>query len=48
MTLNTYGGIFDELDGAERVGAEAAIGAARDECVSEKCPPLYMAGGGEQ
>jgi hypothetical protein len=29
MTLDNYGDVFDELDGAERVNAEKAIDEAR-------------------
>jgi hypothetical protein len=29
MALDTYGHVFDELDGAEKMDAEAAIWAAR-------------------
>lgn len=38
MTLDTYAHVMAEMDG-ERVSAEAAIRAARDGDVSEKCPP---------
>ena len=39
MTLNTYGHVFDEFEGGERVSAEARIRQARDELVSVLCPP---------
>ncbi len=38
MTLDTYGHVMDEAEGAERVSAEAAIRLARGADVSEKCP----------
>ena len=38
MTLNTYGHVFDEFEGGERVSAEPRIRAARDELVSVWCP----------
>jgi hypothetical protein len=44
MTLSTYAHVFHELQGAERVGADAQIAAARREPV----PVSYLAGGGEQ
>ncbi|MEA2291967.1 MAG: hypothetical protein QOF17_987 [Solirubrobacteraceae bacterium] len=39
MTLNTYAHVIADLEGAERVSAEAAIRAAREAEVSGKCPP---------
>ena len=39
MTLDTYAHVMADLDGAERVPAEAAIRAARAAEVSGKCPP---------
>jgi len=39
MTLDTYAHVMADLDGAERQSAEAAIRAAREAEVSEKCPP---------
>lgn len=43
MTIDTYGHVITELDGAERLPAEAAIRAARGADVSEKCPPEVQA-----
>ena len=39
MTLDTYGQVIAELEGAERVSAEESIRAARHDRMSEKCPP---------
>jgi integrase len=39
MTLSTYAHVMADLDGSDRVSAEAAIRAAREAEVSEKCPP---------
>jgi len=39
MTLDTYAHVMADLDGAERLSAEAAIRAAREAEVSGKCPP---------
>jgi hypothetical protein len=39
MTLNTYGHVFDELQGTERVSAEEQIRRARAQHVSVLCPP---------
>jgi integrase len=39
MTLDAYAHLMADLDGAERVPAEAAIRAARAAEVSGKCPP---------
>jgi integrase len=39
MTLNTYGHVFDELQGAERLSAEEQIRRARAKHVSFLCPP---------
>jgi len=39
MTLDTYAHVMADLDGAERVPAEAAIRAARAADVSVLCPP---------
>jgi integrase len=38
MTLNTYGHVFDELQGTERLSAEEQIRSARAEHVSVVCP----------
>jgi ADP-ribosylglycohydrolase len=38
MTLDTYAHVMAEAEGGERVSAEAAIRAAREAVVSEKCP----------
>jgi integrase len=38
MTYDTYGHVIEEMRGTERVTAEAAIRAARNAHVSEKCP----------
>jgi integrase len=38
MTLNTYGHVFDEFEGGERMSAEAHVRGARDELVSVLCP----------
>ena len=43
LTLGTYGHVIDELDGSERVDAEAAIRAAR----SAHVPVSYLPAGGE-
>ena len=43
LTLGTYGHVIDELDGSERVDAEAAIRAARRAHV----PVSYLPAGGE-
>lgn len=37
--LRTYAHVFEEFDPAERLPAEAAISAAREELVSVVCPP---------
>jgi integrase len=39
MTLNTYGHVFDELQGTERLSAEEQIRQARAKHVSVLCPP---------
>ncbi len=39
MTLSTYAHVMADLDGSDRVSAEAAIRAAREAEVSGKCPP---------
>ena len=39
MTLDTYAHVMADLDGAERMPAEARIRAAREAEVSGKCPP---------
>jgi integrase len=44
LTTDTYGHVIDELDGAERVNAEAAIRAAREAHV----PVLYPPAAGSQ
>jgi integrase len=44
LVLDTYGHVFREMRGAERVSAEAAIKAARAGHVSAKCPRHAAAG----
>lgn len=44
MTLEVYGHVFDELDPAERVSAEAQIRRARDELVPVSYPRTEAAG----
>jgi integrase len=44
LTTDTYGHVIDELDGAERVDAEAAIRAAREAHV----PVSYPRAAGKQ
>jgi hypothetical protein len=39
MTLATYAHLIADLDGGERLSAEAAIRVAREAEVSGKCPP---------
>jgi integrase len=39
MTLDTYGHVFEEFEGSERVSAEEQIRRARDKLVSVLCPP---------
>jgi hypothetical protein len=39
MTLATYAHVIADLDGGERLSAEASIRAAREAEVSGKCPP---------
>src|SRR5919108_252814 len=39
MTLNTYGHVFDELQGVERLSAEEQIHQARAKHLSVLCPP---------
>jgi len=39
MTLDTYAHVMADLDGADRVSAQALIRAAREAEVSGKCPP---------
>jgi hypothetical protein len=39
MTLATYAHVIADLEGSERVPAEASIRAAREAEVSGKCPP---------
>jgi len=40
LTTDTYGHVIDELDGGERVDAEAAIRAAREEHVPVSYPQI--------
>jgi hypothetical protein len=40
MTLDTYGHAFEEFDGCDRVSAETAIRAAREELVPVLYPSL--------
>ena len=40
MTHDTYSHVIAEAKGGERLSAEAAIMAAREHRVSEKCPPV--------
>ena len=39
MTLDTYGHVFEEFEGSERVSAEEQIRRARNKLVSVFCPP---------
>jgi integrase len=39
MTLDTYGHVFEEFEGSERLSAEEQIRRARDKLVSVLCPP---------
>jgi hypothetical protein len=42
MTLDTYGHVFEEFEGGERVSAEEQIRRARDKLVSVLCPPASL------
>jgi hypothetical protein len=47
MTLAMFAHLIADLDGGDRLSAEAAIRSAREAEVSGKCPPPATPGGSE-